>query len=62
MEYIRTNYGTVLPKQLQENDIALDAQWDQTTPITVLFTRIEDCKLFAEAGEEPFTDKKYPLI
>ena len=57
MEYIRTNYGTVLPKQLQENDIALDAQWDLTTPITVLLTSIEYCKLFAKSVEEPFTEK-----
>ena len=42
MDYIQTNYGTVLPKQLQENEIALDAQWDPTTPIVVLITRIED--------------------
>ena len=45
MDYIQTNYRTVLPKQLQENEIALDAQWDPTTPIAVLFTHIEDCKL-----------------
>ena len=42
MDYIRTNYGTVPPKKLQENEIALDAQWDPTTPIAVIFTRIED--------------------
>ena len=57
MEYIRTNYGTVLHKKIQENEIALDAQWDPTTPIVVIFTRIEDCGLFTEAGEEPFTKK-----
>ena len=57
MNYIRTNYGTILLKQLQENDIALDAQWDLTTPIVVLFTRIKYCKLFAEFGEDPFTEK-----
>ena len=26
MDYIRTNYGTVLPKKLQDNEISLDAQ------------------------------------
>ena len=57
MDYIQTNYGTVLPKQLQDNEIALDAQWDPTTPIAVLFTRIEDFKLLSKAGEDPFTDK-----
>ena len=41
MDYIRINYGTVLPKQLQDNDIALGAQWYPTTPITILFTYIE---------------------
>ena len=57
MVYIRTNYGTVLPEKLQDNEISLYAQWDLTTPVAVLFTRIEDCKLFAKAGEEPFTEK-----
>ena len=46
MDYIRKNYGTVLPKQPQENEIALNAQWDLTIPIAVLFTRIEDNKIF----------------
>ena len=50
------DYGTVLPKQLQENDISLDAQWDSTTPIAVLFTCIEDLKLFAKSVEEPFNE------
>ena len=50
--YTRTNYVTVLSKKLQENEMVLDAQWDRTTPLTVLFTRIEDCKLFSEDGEE----------
>ena len=46
MEYIQTNYRTDLMKKLQENDTILDAQWDPTTLIAVLFTRIEDCKIF----------------
>ena len=62
MEYIRTNYGTILAKKLQDNEIASDAQWDPINPIAVLSTRIEYCKLFSEAGEEPFTEKKIPLL
>ena len=42
---------------MQANAISLDAQWDPTTPIAVLFTHIEYCKLFSEDGEEPFTEK-----
>ena len=59
--YIRTNYGTVLLKQLQYNDIVLDAQWDPTTPIVVLFTHIEDWKLFAKTEEDSFTEKNILL-
>ena len=44
-------------KQLQDNKTSLDTQWDTTTPIVVIFTRIEDCKLFYKAGEEPFVEK-----
>ena len=58
MDYIRNNYGTFLPKQVQDNKIALDAQWYLTTPITVLLTCIENCKLFSAAAEEPLTQKK----
>ena len=57
IEYIQTNYRTVLPKQLHYNEIALDAKWYPTTPIVDLFTRIEGCKLFFKAGEETFTEK-----
>ena len=35
----------------------MDAQWDPTTPIAVIFTHIEGCTLFAESGKEPFTKK-----
>ena len=38
MDYIQTNYWTVLPKQLRENEVALDSQWEPTTPTAVLFT------------------------
>ena len=57
MENIQTNYVTVLPRQLQENEIALDAQWDLTIPIAVLLTHVEYCKLSAKAREEPPNEK-----
>ena len=61
MDYIRTNYWNLLPKQLQENEIALDSQWDPTNPIAVLFICIEYWKLFTKSGEDPFTKKKIIL-
>ena len=57
MDYIQTNYGTLLPKQLQDNNIALDAQWEPTTTVALILTCIEYCKLFSESIEEPFTEK-----
>ena len=57
MDYIRSNYRTLFPKQLQENELALDSQWYPTTPIAVLCTRIEDYKLFVKAGEDPLNEK-----
>ena len=59
VDYIQTNYGTVLPTQLQDNEISLDAQWDPTTPTSLIFTRIEDCNIFSKAEEEPLTEKKF---
>jgi hypothetical protein len=58
LNHIKVNYGEVEPRQLKDNEIALDAPWDPSTPIVTLYKRIEDCKLFAEAGEEPLPDKK----
>ena len=57
MDYIWTNYVTFLPKQLQENEIALDAQWYPTTTIAVIFTHIEDGKLFSKYEEDTLTEK-----
>ena len=58
LDHIKVNYGDVEPMQLKENEAALDAPWDASTPIVTLYKRIEDCKLFAEAGDEPLSDKK----
>ena len=58
LNHIKANYGDVEPLQLKENEATLDAPWDATTPIVTLYKRIEDCKLFAEAGDEPLSDKK----
>ena len=58
LNHIKDNYGAVEPKQLQENEATLDTPWDPSTPIATLYKRIEDCKLFAEAGDEPLSDKK----
>ena len=58
LNHIKINYGEVEPRQLRENEIALEAPWDASTPIVTLYKRIEDCKLFAEAGDEALSDKK----
>ena len=58
LNHIKANYGDVEPLQLKENEATLDAPWDAATPIVTLYKRIEDCKLFAEAGDEPLSDKK----
>ena len=58
LNHIKVNYGEVEPRQLKENEQALDAPWDPATPIATLYKRIEDCKLFAEAGDEALPDKK----
>ena len=57
IDYIQTNYEPSLPKNTIERD-CIGCKRYPTTPIAVLFTCIEDCKLFAKAGEEPFTNKK----
>ena len=41
MDYIQTNYITVIPKQVQDNKVILNAKWDPTTTIEALFTCIE---------------------
>jgi hypothetical protein len=58
LDHIKDNYGDVEPMQLKENEKTLEAPWDPSTPVATLYKRIEDCKLFAEAGDEPIPDKK----
>ena len=42
--HIKINYGEVKPRQLRENEAALKAPWDASTPIVTLYKRIEDCQ------------------
>ena len=56
--YIRTNYGMVDETDLKNNDTALSQPWDHTTPIQQLYNRMEECQLYAEAGDEPISDKR----
>jgi hypothetical protein len=55
--YIKAEYGIVNDDELTENEAKLNEPWDPTTPIQVLYDHIEECKIFAEAGKDPITER-----
>jgi hypothetical protein len=57
MTYIKTEYGKVNDDELTENEAKLNEPWDPTTPIQVLYDHIEECKIFAEAGKDPISER-----
>jgi hypothetical protein len=60
MTHLWAQYGTITADELQHNSVALNAPtWDPTTPIELLFTRVQDHADFATAGGAPIPD---PLL
>jgi hypothetical protein len=58
LDSIKERYATVTENDLDANEARLRAPWDYATSIESLFNRTEDCKLYAEAGAEPISEKR----
>lgn len=57
-----TNYGTILPTDLEANLARIKAPWNPDTPIENVFANGTDCRQFAEDGNEAIPDGAYIRI
>ena len=58
LKHINATYATVTEGDLDHNENLMKQPWDHTQSIEMLFNKIEDCVLYAEAGGEPISDKR----
>ena len=52
LAHLTNTYGIITPDQIAENNNKLDAPWNPDDPIEDLWTRIRDCRRFAEDAQE----------
>jgi hypothetical protein len=50
-------FGEITQAELQTNIQKMESQWSTETPIAALFARIDDCRRFAEAGDDIISEK-----
>jgi hypothetical protein len=55
LQYLFNAYGNITPQQLDVNDKMMKEQWDPSTPIIYLFSKIQDGVDKADAGNAPYT-------
>jgi hypothetical protein len=55
LQYLFNAYGRITPQQLDVNDNMMKEQWDPSTPIIYLFSKIQDGVDKADAGNAPYT-------
>jgi hypothetical protein len=55
LQYLFNAYGNVTPQQLGVNDKMMKEQWDPSTPIIYLFSKIQYGVEKADAGNAPYT-------
>jgi hypothetical protein len=55
LQYLFNAYGNITPKQLDVNDKMMKEQWDPSTPIVYLLSKIQDGVDKADAGDAPYT-------
>jgi hypothetical protein len=53
LQYIFNTYGNITPLQLDANGTMMKEQWDPSTPIIYLFSKIQDGVDKADAGNAP---------
>jgi hypothetical protein len=57
LQHLRLHYRTITPDHLEANQCQLDRQWQPPAPLGDLFQQIKKCQHFAEAGNDPITNK-----
>ena len=57
LTYIHSEYGQVSDDELTTNESKLSEPWDPATPIKTLYEHIDECRSFAEARNDPITER-----
>jgi hypothetical protein len=53
-------YGTISPKDIEDNLAKLNAPWNPDTPIDIVFaTNGDECRRFARDAKDPITNPTY---
>jgi hypothetical protein len=55
LQYLFNAYGNITPQQLDVNDEMTKEQWDPSTPLIYLFSKIQDGVDKADAGNASYT-------
>jgi hypothetical protein len=58
LAYLFAEYGDIDDNALAENEKRLVEPWDGVEQLENIFTRMHECIDFAEAAEQPYTDKQ----
>jgi hypothetical protein len=58
LEHLNTTYGTITSDQLSTNKNRFSSEWNTDAPIEDLWTRTEECRTFATAGDEPIPESE----
>jgi hypothetical protein len=59
LDHLVDTYGTISPKDLQDNLKQAKTAWNPDTPIETVFTNGNRCRQFAIAGQDPISDITY---
>ena len=58
LAYLVQQYGKIRQQELRANREALNAPWDTSKPISVLWARIKECQRVSKLGTSPIDDEE----
>jgi hypothetical protein len=62
LQHLVEQYGTISPKDIEDNLAKLNTPWNPDTLIDVVFANGDECRRFARDAEDSITDKTYLRI
>ena len=58
LQHLFDNYGVITPQDLDNNDARMREPFNPTVPIETYFHQVEKTRAFAEAANDPYTDRQ----
>ena len=55
LAHLFTNYGSISPQDLLDNENRMKTPWNPSTPFETLLQQVDDAQEYADAGGQPFT-------